>query len=720
MKILEACFLVIVITATVNSSPIADHDLSNEKNVHRNHHRTRRATENEYRRMSPSDRPKCKSGSTMPRPPNEVNTTSRLQKLRALFPAYDGIKAYYIPTEDAHQSEYVAAHDERRVYISGFSGSAGTAVVTEDKAALWTDGRYFLQAEAELDCNWILMKQGETGVPSSTEWLGSLLSAGDKVGANPTLMPIDSWQVIENRMKDKSISLIGNSTDLVDEIWPDSERPAFPNGDIIILNTTFSGKSWKDKVTELRKKMADKNTRALFVTALDETAWLFNLRGSDIAYNPFFISYAIVEENNVRFYLSNKTGRLTPKIAVHLSTGTTGDCSGKTGICVQVKPYEDALSDMKNLNDTSSTKKVWISPASSYAVYSSIPASQVLKERSPIQLLKAVKNQVERDGYERCQIRDSAALIEFLAMLEKDVKSGSKQWNEISAASKLEEYRRMQQYNMGLSFNTISAVGSNGAVIHYSPAPSTNKNLTTTEMYLLDSGGQYLDGTTDVTRTLHFGTPTEEMKQAYTRVLMGAINLAMMIWPEGTYGREIDSAARAPLWSYGWNYRHGTGHGIGAFLSVHEGPGRICLGSVCPVPSTRSALYEHMFFSDEPGYYEPDQFGVRLETIVMVVKANTPNNFGNKTYLTFKPVTLVPFETHLIKYDLLDDKQTKWLNDYHAECMEKVGKVLQAAGKTEAYKWMEARVQQISTSGQAFLTANMLLAFCLVVISRVL
>ncbi|XP_048766480.2 xaa-Pro aminopeptidase 1-like isoform X2 [Ostrea edulis] len=669
------------------------------------HHRSKRALSPgrraEIKNMSPNNRPSCPPGQSVP--PTRVNTTERLKSLRDEMNTA-GVDAYIIPSEDAHQSEYPSAYDERRAYISGLSGSYGLAVVTQTEAALWTDGRYFLQAEDELDCNWILMKMGEIGVPSSTEWLISVLegTTNAKVGAYPFLINSGSWRNYEKSLSKKNITMTTTTEDLVGKIWTVG-RPAEPNSPINALPLKFAGRSWEDKIADMHMAMEEKGVDAMVVTGLDETAWLLNLRASDIAFNPFFLSYIMVDKkmNETTLYIKDHHKKLTSnpndtettqKLYEHLNTGTDGSCNGKSGYCVTVLSYvpSDVENKVQSLADNSDM--VMVSFSCNYALFSKIPESKRLQENTPAALQKSRKNDVERNGMRNSHKRDAVALITFMAKLEKEVKEG-KTWTEVSAAQDLKMHRQEKLYNRGLSFPSISAAGSNGAIIHYFPTNVTDREITTSEMYLLDSGGQYLDGTTDVTRTFHFGTPTEFEKECYTRVLMGHVDLAMMNFIAGVYGREIDAIARRPLWEVGLQYRHGTGHGIGMFLSVHEGPGRISL-SHAPFESD-SPLADGQFFSDEPGYYEDGQFGIRLENIVMVKVAETKYKFPNTTFLGFETVTMVPYEPNLIKYDLLSQSQVDWINTYHVQVMEKLGAELRA-NNPEAYNWLESRTRKIS------------------------
>ncbi|ELT95421.1 hypothetical protein CAPTEDRAFT_130300, partial [Capitella teleta] len=558
---------------------------------------------------------------------------------------------------------------------------AGFVWVTADRAALWTDGRYFLQAEQQLDCQWIIMQQGEDGYPSAGDWLLSVLSSGDRVGSDPRYVSISEWTSYSSVLEENNISMV-EVADLFDEIWTE-DRPERPNSPLIIHTLEYSGEQLSNKIERIRAELNADNSDALVLTALDDTAWTFNLRGSDRETSAMFYSYAIITPTDATLYLSNYTALIAPAdVRSHLNTGTDGSCS-------EVKEYDEIITDLEALAAESGVNKIWLSPSSNYATFSAISGKEKL-EASPTQLMKSVKNEVERRRYKECQIRDSAALSRFAAFLEKEVDAGNT-WTEVSAAQKLLEIRQCDPAFHSVSFLTISAVGPNAAVIHYRASEATDKQINTDDVYLLDSGGQYLDGTTDVTRTFHYGTPSDIVKEAYTRVLMGAIELSLTVWPFGLHGTEIDIRARAPLYEHGWDYRHGTGHGIGYFLNVHEGPGTIRMGW----SEDHAALQEGMFFSDEPGYYEDGSFGIRLETIVGVEKADTPNHFGDDEYLTFEEVTYVPFEPKLIKYELLDIKHRHWLNDYHAKCIERTGALLLDGGHQEAYDWLVARSQPI-------------------------
>lgn len=514
-------------------------------------------------------------------PPTRVDTTERVIKLREEMEK-SNLTGYIIPSDDEHQSEYVAEADERRKYISGFSGSAGTAVVTLDQQALWTDGRYFLQAENELDCHWILMKEGEENVPTILEWLGNL-SSGSLVGADSKLISASTWLSNAEALQPSGIEMVEVEPNLVDSIWDEDGRPPYVQDEIFVHDIIYAGKSWQDKVSEVREIMATEGAEMLILTALDEVAWLLNLRGSDIPYNPVFRSYVAVTTDEVNLFVPlNKT---TEAVKQHLTSAA------------ETVNIQDYTSFIDYLNTTTASK-VMIPDAysyaggASYAVYSKIQEDARMLVTSPVLLKKAQKNSIEIQGMKNAHVKDAVALCDFLNFMEKEITSGQN-WTEISAADKLAEYRAEQDGAMGLSFSTISGYGPNGAIIHYRPSNATDATISNTSLYLLDSGGQYLDGTTDVTRTLHYGEATPYMTETYTRVLMGHIDLASAVFPVGTVDTRVDILARQPLFEIGLDYNHGTGHGIGMFLGVHEAPTQVRIYGIEDHP-----FHVGYFFSD--------------------------------------------------------------------------------------------------------------------------
>lgn len=510
-------------------------------------------------------------------------TTERLQLLRAHMRATK-LSAYIIPTDDAHQSEYIAECDKRRQYISGFTGSAGTVVVTAEKALLWTDGRYHLQAAAQLDHNWTLMKAGLPNIPTLEEWLVKELAGEDRVGIDPLLISAELFEKYDKALSKANIAMVAMPENLVDKIWDD--RPPRPLNVVMTHPLQYSGKKWSDKVQEVRVAMAKEDAIATVVTALDEVAWLLNLRGSDIDYNPVFFAYVIVSLHDVRLFIDQS--KLDQECRKHLMVDQEGG--------VKIFGYDEVIVHVTDITNQNVASKIWISKRSSHYFSQAIPKEQCITKLTPIALKKAIKNDVEITGMRNAHIRDAIALCEYFAWLEREVPKGCV--TEVSGAHQLELYRRELDDYVSLSFATISSSGPNGAVIHYCPTAETDRSLNTEELYLCDSGGQYRDGTTDVTRVLHFGLPTAYQRECFTRVLKGHIALCTAIFPSNTLGNRLDSFARYSLWDAGLDYLHGTGHGVGSFLNVHEGPQGIGVRAY-PEP-----LQAGMFISDGELYLE--------------------------------------------------------------------------------------------------------------------
>uniref|UniRef100_A0A673JJD6 Xaa-Pro aminopeptidase 1 n=1 Tax=Sinocyclocheilus rhinocerous TaxID=307959 RepID=A0A673JJD6_9TELE len=593
------------------------------------------------------------------------------------------IQAYIIPSGDAHQSEYIAPCDCRREFICGFNGSAGTAIVTEQHAALWTDGRYFLQASQQMDNNWTLMKMGLKETPSQEDWLVSILPENSKVGVDPWIIAADQWKNMSKALSSAGHSLVAVQDNLIDTIWED--RPAPPSTKLITLGLKYTGLTWQDKVTALRGKMAERKISWFVVTALDEIAWLFNLRGSDIEYNPVFFAYAIIGISNIKLFVDSKR-LLDPAVQEHLEL----DSPSKPELTIQCFPYESVYTELQAVCAALAPKeKMWICDKASCALTQVIPKShRSAIPYTPLCLAKAVKNPTEIQAMKMAHIKDAVALCELFAWLEKEIPKGTV--TEISVADKAEELRSQQRDFVGLSFPTISSVGPNGAIIHYRPLPETNRTLSLNEVYLIDSGAQYLDGTTDVTRTVHFGTPTDYEKECFTYVLKGHIAVSAAVFPNGTKGHLLDSFARAALWDSGLDYLHGTGHGVGCFLNVHEGPCGISYKTFADEP-----LEAGMIVSDEPGYYEDGSFGIRIENVVLVIPAKTKYNYRNRGSLTFEPLTLVPIQLKMINTDLLTQKEHDWVNDYHKKCRETIGAELKRQGRKESLDWLIRETQPI-------------------------
>lgn len=617
-----------------------------------------------------------------------------LKRLRSLMQSQSAgaIHAYVVPSGDAHQSEYIADCDMRRQFISKFTGSAGTAVITLDKAALWTDGRYHLQASKQLELtNWILMKDGLPETPMIGDWLKDTLESGNKVGVDPTLLSHESFKKLSKNLRTRDISLVSVRPNLIDQVWEDQSvllssdtpRPARPCNKLIKLDIEITGKEWTDKVKELREELTKKKCSGIILTALDDVAWLLNLRGSDIDYNPVFFAYCIVTQKSTDLFVD--MAKLSPEIKQSLVSGDD---------IVNLHDYESTFSYIEKSLLVSDHGLIWLSNNSSEAIVSSIPKNRRFLQASPVTKAKAIKNAVEIKNMKNCHIRDAAALCEYLAWLEKKIEAnpnGHEQLWEIQGADYLESCRKQQEHFMGLSFPSISGSGPNGAVIHYHPEEATKRPIGKSEMYLIDSGAQYLDGTTDVTRTVHFGQPTEKERDCFTRVLKGHIQLARSVFPRLVKGSSLDTFARQHLWSQGLDYLHGTGHGVGMFLNVHEGP-----SSISPRPSPDDpGLEVGQILSNEPGYYEDGAFGIRIENLVVLQKAETKYNFNQRGFLRMETITLVPIQLKMIDVNLLTDEEIKWLNSYHKTCRELVGEHLEKTGKQEVKQWLIEATQEL-------------------------
>ncbi|KIM69481.1 hypothetical protein SCLCIDRAFT_1207910 [Scleroderma citrinum Foug A] len=607
-----------------------------------------------------------------------VNTSERLASLRELMrkPEFD-VKTIVVPSEDEHFSEYPAEADKRRSFISGFNGSAGCAVITLQDAFLFTDGRYFLQAEQQLDTNWTLMKQGLPDIPTWQEFLSKHLEEGVKIGVDPTLIAATEALELRKTLQSRSSDLVALTQNPVDIVWG-SERPQRPKEKVFTLDLKYAGESFSSKLDRIRQEMAKKNATAMAVTLLDEVAWLFNLRGSDIDFNPVFFAYAVVTRDSAVLFIDES--QVDDSVKAHL------------GQSVSIQPYRAFLPYLKQLAADSFVKKeepVLLGNKTSLAVVEALGEENVVLVASPVAALKAIKNPTEIEGFRQCHIRDGTALVRYFAWLEKQLVNGEKV-NEYQGAEQLEKYRSELDDFMGLSFSTISSAGPNAAIIHYSPDPNDCAMITNYHIYLCDSGGQYRDGTTDVTRTLHFGMPSEAEKRAFTRVLQGHIAIDTAIFPCGTTGYIIDSFARRPLWQDGLGYRHGTGHGVGHFLNVHEGPH----GIGTRIAYNNTTLKPGMTVSNEPGYYADGQWGIRIEDVVIVREVNPPNNFGGKGYLGFERLTMCPIQTSLIELSLLTADEQVWLNAYHDEVFRKLSPYLEGTDEV-ALEWLKRACVQV-------------------------
>ncbi|XP_061224945.1 xaa-Pro aminopeptidase 2 [Neopsephotus bourkii] len=619
-------------------------------------------------------------------PPTATDTTARVAALRGAMRAL-GVQAYVVPATDAHMSEYISARDARLGWLTGFTGSAGTGVVTQDKAALWTDSRYWTQAERQLDCNWEL--QRTTWIESIGMWILEAVPVGGNISLDPFLFSIDTWNSYRQALQGSGRVLLPIDTNLVDQVWGD-QRPAAASSEIYSLPEEFTGSSWQEKVARIRQEMEQhmRHPTAVLLSGLEETAWLFNLRGNDIPYNPVFYSYTLLTNTSIRLFVGER--RLAPAARSSLRAACPGP------LCVELHEYEEAPAHLRQYVQGNVT--VWLGTEyTTYGLYSLIPQEKLLEDSySPVMLAKAVKNTREQDLLRAAHVRDAVAVIQYLLWLEKTVPRG--EVDEFSGAQRMDALRQAQEHSCGPSFQSISASGLNAALAHYSPSNRSSRQLSVDEMYLADTGGQYLDGTTDITRTVHWGTPTPFQKEAYTRVLMGNIDLSRLVFPPNTAGRVIESFARRPLWDVGLNYGHGTGHGIGNFLSVHEWP--------VGFQSNNVPLTAGMFTSIEPGYYQDGEFGIRIEDVALVVEAQTEHQSGEKPFLTFEVVSLVPYDRNLIDISLLSPEQVRYLNTYYESIRARVGQELQRQQLQEEYDWLQRSTEPFPLGSAAAATAT--------------
>ncbi|KAJ7868631.1 peptidase M24, structural domain-containing protein [Mycena olivaceomarginata] len=599
-----------------------------------------------------------------------VNTSQRLDTLRKLL-AQEQVQAFVVPSEDQHSSEYLAECDERRAFISGFNGSAGCAVITAEQAFLFTDGRYFLQAEQQLDKNWTLMKQGLPDVPTWQEFLSKKIDPKSRIGIDSTLISAVDAEALTKALKPRGSELVSLSKNPVDSVWA-QDRPPRPTSQVFSLDVKYSGESHSDKIKRLREEIAKKDGKAMVVTMLDEVAWLFNLRGADIAYNPVFFAYATITPDKATLFIN-------PNQLDDAARRSLGD----EVVIEDYTTFFDKLGGLAKELNLDGSQKVLLGDKSSLAVAEAVGEGKYVLQPSLVAELKAIKNDTELEGFRQSHIRDGAALARYFAWLEEQLGSGNAELNESQVADKLEEFRSELDLFRGLSFPTISSTGPNGAIIHYSPDANDCAVVKQDQIYLCDSGAQFFDGTTDVTRTWHFGTPTAEEKRAFTRVLQGHISIDTAVFPTGTTGYLLDAFARRALWQDGLDYRHGTGHGVGHYLNVHEGP----QGMGVRIAYNSTPLKPGMTVSNEPGYYADGRFGIRIENIVLVRKIDTPNNFGDKGFLGFEHVTMCPIQTKLIDKAVFTTEEARWLNEYHAEIFEKVSGLLK--NDPRALEWLK-------------------------------
>jgi len=598
-----------------------------------------------------------------------------------------GVDAFLVPSQDPHFSEYVPTCFERRMFISGFTGSAGTALVTADAALLWTDGRYFLQAEQELGPEWTLMRGGQPGVPEPKAWLGEKMPEGSRVGVDADVHSLSEARALKKLLEQSGVTLVCVDENPVDATWGDL-RPAFPTAPLRVHKPEHAGVSVADKIAKIRERLAEQDCDYLVVSPLDEVAWLFNVRGGDLDFNPVALAYGLVGRKTATLYVDE--AKLTPEIRAHLAEAE-----------VTAAPYERCVEDVREA--AASGAKLWVDPdkvslalvsaaedaaAASAGGEGGRPAKKAkrgspekkgvaakaekgkggpIKEGvSPIPLAKAIKNEAELEGMFEAHYRDGVAMASFWCWLDKQAALG-KTHDEYEIGEVVSSFRAKQPGFSEESFATIAGEGPHGAIIHYRATKESARVVGPDSLLLCDSGGQYDCGTTDVTRTHHTGEPTAFQKEAYTRVLQGHIALSSVVFPADTSGFVLDAFARSHLWAAGLDYRHGTGHGVGAALNVHEGP-----QSVSPRFGNPTPLQPGMVLSNEPGYYEDGGFGIRIENLLVVREAKTANNFGDKKYMRFEVLTHIPIQKKLVDWSLMSPKDVAWLNEYHAAVWDRV------------------------------------------------
>ncbi|MGI9280998.1 MAG: aminopeptidase P family protein [Endozoicomonas sp.] len=584
-----------------------------------------------------------------------ITTTEKLAALQSAMKSQN-IHAWIIPSSDPHESEYAADHWNGRAWLSGFDGSAGTVVVLQDQAALWTDGRYFLQGEEQLAGTGIeLMKQGQPDVPPINKWVTDNLDEGQIVGFDGKVMSLKFVRNLKQSFDSKNLSL-KTDLDLLNDVWKD--RPALPTEPVFLHNDAMAGKTREEKLTEVRAEMTAAGAEHVLVTALDDIAWLFNLRGSDVECNPVFLAYAHITNDSAQLFVDDS--RIEKEALEALKASS-----------VELSAYSAIADSLSSLNNAA----LLIDPATTCQwLYDAIPDSvDVVEATSPARNLKAIKNPVEINRMGDCHRRDGVAIVRFMRWLEGQIPTGN--LTEVTLDENLQAFRAQAPEFKGPSFPTIAGYAPNGAVIHYRAEEETCLTVQPKGLLLVDSGGQYPDGTTDITRTFACGEMTEEERKDYTLVLKCHINLARARFLRGTRGIQLDMLARQPAWAEGQNYNHGTGHGVGYFLNVHEGPHSVSQGFL-DVP-----LKPGMLITNEPGMYRNGKHGIRIENI-MLVEEDIKTVFGE--FYKLKDLTLAPIDTRPLLLDRLNGEEIEWLNNYHSKVRSELSPLLEG----EDLEWL--------------------------------
>lgn len=555
--------------------------------------------------------------------------------------AKENIDAFIVFSADPHMSEYLPEEWLERTWISGFTGSAGFVVITREKAALWTDGRYFVQAVQELEgSDFELMKEGVEGTPNYIDWLKKELPDHSTIALNALATSHLHWNDLEQQLAEKNIKIINKP--LLKNLWVNRVQEK-ETAKVFVHPVERAGLSVGNKLDMIRKKMKDQNADVHIITALDDVAWTTNLRGSDVQYNPVFLAYLILSFEETQLFIGND--KLNDEAKAQLKEAS-----------VTVHDYDSFYDELNNIKN----KKILISPNTNQAIFNALQENNTfILAAAPGNLMKARKTEVELQGFRTVMRRDGVAMVKFIHWLKTHV--GKEPMNEVSIGKKLKEFRQQEKNFVGESFGSIIGYKGNGAIVHYSAKEEDCKEVTNEGTILIDSGGQYLEGTTDITRTLSLGQPSEQFREDSTRVLQGMIRLSMVRFPKGTRGVQLDAVARMPLWNEGKDYAHGTGHGVGSFMNVHEGPQNI------RKDMNFQELLPGMVCSNEPGFYVENEYGIRHENLIAVREwENT--RYG--TFYAFETLTICPFDRSVIKKELLREDEINWLNGYHAWCKE--------------------------------------------------
>ena len=594
-----------------------------------------------------------------------MNIPERISALREVM-RRESIDAFIFPSTDPHNGEYVPDHWKCREWISGFNGSAGTAVVTLNEAALWTDSRYFIAAAEQLeDTGFVLMKDGLEDTPSISKWLGRKLSfnGGNCVGVDGMVMSANDTDNLISELRKEGGITVRTNFDPLAEIWKD--RPEIPLNPIEIQPLEYAGESAKSKLERIRQAIRTRHACGILVSTLDDIAWTLNLRGTDVHCNPVFVSYLLLNEDTTTLFVSSK--KLTKEISDYLAS-----------INVKVEPYENVR---KALKEYKAYNIIMDKATTCHTLYNDVRV-KVEDCESPIPAMKAIKNETEVKGFREAMKRDGVALVKFLRWLKPAVEKGGE--TELSISRKLTSLRAEQPLFRDISFDTISAYQEHGAIVHYEPTTETDAPVRPEGFLLLDSGAQYQDATTDITRTIPLGTLTDEQRKVYTLVLKGNIQLAMLKFPDGASGTQLDALARMDMWREGMNYLHGTGHGVGSYLNVHEGPHQIRM------QWKPSPLRANMIVTDEPGLYLEGRFGVRIEN-TMIILPYKETEFGR--FLQIEPLTLCPIDTEPIIIDMMRPEETEWLNNYHKRVYDELSPLLEDEDK----EWLKEKTRPVAS-----------------------